>query len=295
MVSTNNTGAIEELKVIAVEQKSFFEKLFDRLPEKAMSLGVRVILVLVFLIIGRLAINLLRKICRKALEKAGIEKGVVQFLDSFLSIVLWIVLVMTIAVNNGIDAASVVALIGSAGIAVGLSLQGALSNFAGGLLILLLKPFSLGDYIYENASNTEGRVAEINVFYTHLVTVDNKTVIVPNGKLADSSLVNYTRQKTRQIDLRFSIAYESDIRKAKKILERVASSNRHGINGEKVTVFVSSLEDSAVSLGLRVWVRAEDYWVMRWEIIEAVKYAFDEEGISIPFNQLDIHLDPVKE
>ena len=279
---------------VANEKEDMLESFMRTLPDKALGLGIRVALTLVFLFIGRFVINFVRKLSRNALERAKVDKGVVQFVDSFLSIVLWAVLGISIAVNYGIDAASVVALLGSAGLAIGLSLQGALSNFAGGLLILMLHPFYIGEYIIENSTGTEGIVTEINVFYTHLVTLDNRVVVVPNGKLADTSLINASRLKKRMLDLRFGISYDSDLKRAKEVCEEQIRSTETILEGEPVSVFVFSLDDSAVTLGVRVWVNASDYWATKWQLNEKIKLAFDDNDIKIPFKQLDVHIDDPK-
>ena len=279
---------------VANEKEDMLESFMRTLPDKALGLGIRVALTLVFLFIGRFAINFVRKLSRNALERAKVDKGVVQFVDSFLSIVLWAVLGISIAVNYGIDAASVVALLGSAGLAIGLSLQGALSNFAGGLLILMLHPFYIGEYIIENSTGTEGVVTEINVFYTHLVTRDNRVVVVPNGKLADTSLINASRLKKRMLDLRFGISYDSDLKRAKEVCEEMIRSTQTILEGEPVSVFVFSLDDSAVTLGVRVWVNASDYWATKWQLNEKIKLAFDDNDIKIPFKQMDVHIDDLK-
>ena len=170
--------------------------LYD-MPEKALHLGIRVLLALVFFFVGSQLIKLLRKLVKKSMTKADVELGAIQFVDSFLKTALYIVLILLLANSFGMDAASIVALLGSAGVAIGLAIQGSLSNLAGGVLILTLKPFRVGDYIQESATGKEGTVTEIQIFYTKLLTVDNKTVILPNGTLANNSLVNITAQKFR--------------------------------------------------------------------------------------------------
>lgn len=245
---------------------------------------------LVIWLVGKRLIKLIMKITNRALTKANAEQGVKTFLNSLIRIVLYAVLVMLIAGNLGVETSSVIALVGSAGLTIGLALQGSLSNFAGGVLILLLKPFKVGDYI--SANGHEGTVTSIDIFYTKLTTVDNRAVVLPNGTLSNSSIVNVTKEPFRRIDLTASVAYESDIRKVKNLLQKLAGEQKRTIQDEAhpIQVFVDTYGDSAINLGLRFWVKAEDYWDTRWEVTERMKEVFDENQISIPFNQLDVML-----
>ena len=186
----------------------------NELPDKLLAMGVKVLLTFIIVIVGIKLINMLRKTVRKALEKINVEKGVVQFTDSLIKAVLTILLVLWAAVNFGVEATSIAALISSVSIAIGLALQGSLSNFAGGILILLLKPFKVGDYIKEDTHSNEGTVKEISLFYTKLLSYDNKTIVLPNGILANSSMVNFSDEGKRRLDLRVSISYKADIKKA---------------------------------------------------------------------------------
>ena len=190
----------------------------------------------------------------------------------------------------GVTTTSVAAAVASLGVTAGLALQGSLSNFAGGVLILLLHPFGVGDYIIEDTHGNEGTVAEISVFYTKLRTVDNKIIVVPNGTLANSSLTNATRSDRRQMDLKIPIAYDADIRKVKQILYDLAQEEEHRLPEEEIKVFVSELNDSSVDIGLRFWVPTDDYWNVRWKMLEDIKLTFDEEGITIPFQQVDVNI-----
>lgn len=173
---------------------------------------------------------------------------------------------------------------------MGLALQGSLSNFAGGVLILLLKPFVVGDYILDNASSEEGTVKEITIFYTKLLTIDNKLILIPNGSLSNSSITNYSHMDMRRIDLTVGVGYASDLSKVKAVLEDVVKTETAVIKDEPVDIFVSDLGDSAVDMGIRVWVKTEDYWPVRWRLLEQMKNALDENGISIPFPQMDVSI-----
>lgn len=265
-------------------------ELLSKVLDGALDIGMRILLAALTLLIGAQIIKLVRKVVKKVLTKADADVGVVQFLDSFLKVALYIVLGFMIAAGFGVDAASIVALLGSAGVAVGLALQGSLSNLAGGVLILILKPFKVGDYIKEDAAGNEGTVSEIQMFYTKLLTGDNKTIVLPNGTLANTSLTNVTQADKRRIDIQVGISYDSDIKKAKEVLMSVLNTEAKTLSDMDKMVFVDSLGDSAVVMGLRCWVKKEDYWDVKWRMTENVKYALDEAGISIPFPQMDVHV-----
>ena len=284
------TEGLQDITDASEEAKDVVQGFMDDLPSKLMDLGFRIVVTIILLLLGRYLINALRKVVKAALTKAGVDRGVVQFVDSFIGIALWLVVIASIAVNYGIDAASVVALLGSAGIAIGLSLQGALSNLAGGILILLIKPFKVGDYIIEHTSEKEGVVTEINIFYTHLITIDNKLVVVPNGRLADTSLTNLTRYEERKLDQRVAVSYDSDIKKAKAILREVLEKCDRVLEDRPIDIFVDNLGESAIIMGYRAYVKTGDFHPVRWELNENIKEAFDREGRVIPYNQLDVHL-----
>lgn len=216
--------------------------------------------------------------------------GVRQFLDSVSKYSLYAILWLMILTLFGITTASVIALLGSAGLTLGLALQGSLANFAGGVLILLLRPFHVDDYIISGETGHEGTVKEITTFYTRIQTADNQTVMIPNGKLADGAIVNVTGQQTRRVDILVGIAYSADLKLAKSLLWELAQKETRRLEEEPVNVFVSSLADSGVELGCRFWVKSEDYWQTRWDMLEAVKLSFDEHGVEIPFPQVDVHM-----
>lgn len=260
------------------------------LPEKAMYLGLRILMALIFFLIGVQIIKLLRKLIRKSMERAGAERGVLQFVDSFVKAALYVVLVFMLATSFGVDAASIVALLGSAGVAIGLAIQGSLSNLAGGVLLMLLKPFKVGDYIVAGGSAQEGTVEEIQIFYTKLLTPDNKTIILPNGSLSNNSIVNVTTANFRRMDVTVGISYNTDIKKAKEVLQEVLESDPAILKDRERLVFVQELGDSSVILGVRGWFSNEDFWTGKWRVTENIKYALDQSGIDIPFPQMDVHL-----
>lgn len=266
------------------------EEFFSSLPQKAMGLGLRILLAVLFFFIGVQMIKLLRKIITKSMKKANAEIGAVQFVDSFVKTALYVVLIFLLAASFGMDAASIVAILGSAGVAIGLAVQGSLSNLAGGVLILMLKPFKVGDYIVENASGMEGTVSEIQIFYTKLLTPDNKVIVLPNGNLANNSLTNVTAAKYRRLDIVVGISYQSDIACAKSALEKLLEEDPKVIQEKEKLVVVDELADSCVKLIVRCWFANEDYWAGKWRLTESCKYALDEVGVEIPFPQMDVHL-----
>ena len=255
---------------------------FQNLPEKALSLGVRILLAVIFFLIGVQLIKLVRKIIRKSMERANAETGAVQFVDSFVKAALYVLLVLSLASSLGVDAASIVALLGSAGVAIGLAVQGSLSNLAGGVLLLMLKPFKVGDYIIEGASGREGTVTEVQIFYTKLL---------PNGSLANSSLVNVTTQECRRMDIKVGISYKADLKAAKAVLLGVLQEDEAVLKDREMLVFVDELASSSVNLGVRCWFKQADFWPGKRRVTENCKLQLDEAGIEIPFNQLDVHLD----
>jgi len=288
MILTAEAVMFEEIDPTVIE------KFLHELPENAFHLGVRVLLALVFFFIGVQCIKLLRKIIKKSLERANADVGVTQFIDSFIKVGTYAILIMLIATSFGVDAASIIAVFGSAGVAIGLALQGSLSNLAGGVLILILKPFKVGDYIIEDTNKNEGTVTEIQIFYTKLTTPDNKTIILPNGTLANSSLTNVTHAPHRRNEIKIGISYDSDIRTAKKVLQDLLDNDIAVLQDMERNVFVDDLADSSVVIGMRCWFKNEDFWQGRWRLIEEAKYALEENGIVIAYPQLDVHFQPIK-
>ena len=252
--------------------------------------GLKVLAALVAFFIGRLVIRWIRKIVRRSFERSGADKGAEQFVDSLLKYGLYALLVFSLISSLGFDTTSVAAVLASGGVAIGLALQGSLSNFAGGVLILLLKPFVVGDYIIEDTNGKEGTVKEIQIFYTKLSTIDNKTIVIPNGMLTNNSITNATAKDERQLDLRVSISYDADIRQAKSVIENLLIKDECIIKNEQINVFVHELADSAVVLGIRAWVKNEEYWETRWRLLEEIKLLLDENGIEIPYPQMTVHM-----
>ncbi len=281
---------IQEIEYIASDelQVGAIEKYLQELPDTLIRFGVRVLLALAVFFVGVQLIKLIRKILRKSFERHNVDVGVSRFLDSFVKAVLYILLLFMIASSFGLDATSVVALVGSAGVAIGLAVQGSLSNFAGGVLILLLQPFKTGDYIRDSAGN-EGTVEEVQLFYTRLITPDRHMVVLPNGTLANGSILNMSTVNDRRMDIKVGIAYDADIRKAKEALLKVLEEDPGVLQEQDKLVYVEELADSSVVMNLRCYSTNEMFWETKWRLTEKVKYALDEAGIEIPFPQLDVH------
>ncbi len=264
-------------------------KFWDSFWPAALRILWKLAIVLIILFIGKKVINWVLRLIERGFEKAHVDTGVSGFVRSILKVILYFILVMILANVLGIATTSVVALVGSVGLTIGLALQGSLANFAGGVLLLVLKPFRVGDYIV--AQGLEGTVSKVDLFYTTITTVDNRTVVLPNGTLSNGSIVNVTHEPERRLDLVVTVSYGDDIREAKGQLQRIADRHAEQILQDRdITICVGNLGESAVEINFRVWVKQEDYWTMRAELLEEIKYTFDESHISIPFPQMDVHL-----
>ena len=271
-------------------QAGLIEEILAQLPEQIFKLGIKIIIAVLFFFITSKLIRLFRKIVKKSLEKAGSDAGVIQFLDSFIKISLYVLIIVLIASGFGVNATSAAAVLGSAGVAIGLALQGSLSNLAGGILILILKPFKVGDYIIEDNKKNEGTVTEIQIFYTKLITPDEKVIVLPNGALANTSLTNVTTTDNRRLDMTVNISYSTNLQLAKQILTDVLHSDTSVIPELDRNVFVESLGSSCVTIGARCYVKNEDYLTAKWRMLEQVKIKFDENEIEIPYPKLDVTL-----
>lgn len=250
----------------------------------------RVLLAILVYVIASKLIHKLCKIIVASMKRANADTGVTQFVSSFVKATLYGLLIITIATSFGVKESSIAALLASSGVAIGLALQGGLSNLAGGVIILILRPFVVGDYIIECTDKQEGTVVKIDLFYTTLSTVDNRRITIPNGNLTSTSIVNVTARDQRKLEIKVEIAYSSDLKKAKGILERLLHEDEHVLSDQEMQVFVDELGASGIMLGLRAWVNTEQYWPTKWRLNEEIKLAFDEEGIEIPFPQMDVHI-----
>ncbi len=261
----------------------------DHIPNM-IGFGVKVLCAILFFCAGRIVIGWIRKVVKRSLNRSKADKGVEQFVDSLLKFGLYFLLIFTIATKFGVDTASVAALIASGGVALGLALQGSLSNFAGGVLILLLKPFEVGDYIVEDTNHNEGTVKEIQIFYTKLSTIDNKTIVIPNGILTNNSLTNMTAQPERRLNIKIGITYEADLKKAKTVIERLLLEDASVMKDKETAVFVDALADHAVVIGARGWVSNDEFWTTQWRLLEEIKLRFDQEEIEIAYPQMKVHM-----
>lgn len=274
---------------------NFKEYLTGQLPALT-GFCIKVVLSIIVFFVGRRIISWIVNIMRKSLERANIDAGVVQFISSAGKAVLYMLLIFNIAISLGVKESSVAALLGTAGVTVGLALQGGLANLAGGVLLLIFKPFVVGDYIIQDQANgCEGTVAKIEICYTTLLSIDNKKIVVPNGTLSNSTIINVTAKENRKLEIKVGISYDADIRKAKKVIEDIlkADPDTRSDNSEMV-VFVDSLADSAVIIGLRVWVPTDAYWKTKWRLNQRIKEEFDANGITIPYNQMEVYVHPRK-
>lgn len=248
----------------------------------------KLILAILIWIIGFKVIRVLLKLIHKVLLKQRVAPAVRGFLDSLLSTALKALVLITIAATLGVPMTSFIAILGAAGLAIGLSLQGSLANFAGGVLILLFKPFEIGDYI--ETSSHSGEVEKITIFSTTLITLENNNVIIPNGELSNKEIMNYTARNTRRINMTFGVSYNDDIQKVRGILEKIVKADKRILKDPATQIVVGNLGESSVDFFVRPWCKTEDYWDIRFDLTEKVKIAFDKEKISIPFPQMDVHM-----
>lgn len=249
---------------------------------------LKIILCVLVYMIGKKAIGWIVKTLRTMLSRSRMQTGAATFLISMVKILLYLILIFWIAVQFGVKESSVAALVASGGVAIGLALQGGLSNLAGGFLILLFQPFEIGDYIV--AQGQEGTVQKIEILYTTLHTVDNRKVIIPNGNLANNVIVNATGAKQRKLDLTVGISYQDDISLAKSVLTNLIQNSEYVLKEEGFQVFVAELGESSVRMGLRCWVRTEQYMTALWDMNEQIKLEFDRAGLHIPYPQMDLHM-----
>ncbi|MCI6121468.1 mechanosensitive ion channel family protein [Bariatricus sp. SGI.161] len=289
-MATETTNEVAEVTQDTVEEMNQFVQYIQDSVPSMIGFGIRVLMALVAFFIGRMIIKWIRKIVRRSLERSNADKGVEQFVDSVLKFGLYFLLIFSLVSELGVDTTSVAAVVASGGVAIGLALQGSLSNFAGGVLILILKPFQVGDYIIEDTNKNEGTVKEIQIFYTKLSTIDNKTIVIPNGMLTNSSLTNATAKDERRLDLKVSISYEADLKQAKSLIEDILRNDESVEKDEEILVFVDELAESAVVLGARAWVKSEVYWETRWRVLENIKLTMDAQGIEIPYPKLSVHM-----
>lgn len=262
--------------------------LWNQLSELLSSFGISLFIALSILIIGRQVVKILIKVISTALERSNTEDTVRIFVTNLLNTLLMIVVFIAAINQLGIQTTSIIAVLGAAGLAIGLALQGSLSNFAAGILIVIYRPYKVGDYI--QADNHLGTVDDIQIFSTVLKTPDNKLVIVPNGSIMNGSIVNFSNQDKRRVDIIASCSYEDDIDKVKSVLADILSKDDRILNEPKPRIAVSELADSSVNFIVRPWVKNSDYIDVYYSLLEEIKKRFDQEGIAIPYPQTDVHI-----
>lgn len=290
------TAAILETEAVAAQIQEDLEHLKPNVVLETvkswtpalMSFTYRLLAAIVIILIGMKVAKMVNRFLKKTFERMSMEVSVMKFLLSVANVGIYAIVLFMAADKIGIPSASIIAMLGSAGLAIGLALQGSLSNVAGGILILITRPFVVGDYIVLNG--VEGSVASIGLTYTTLKTGDNKKITIPNGAVSNSTIVNVTAQDKRRVDISVGISYSSSMKQAKEIIQKIFENHPLVLQEEGITVFVGSLEDSSVTIGGRAWAKTGDYWTVMWDVTEQIKEEFDATGIEIPFNQMDINV-----
>ncbi len=274
----------------AVENANNFIHSLEKYLPKIIAFGINVCIAIAIFAVGKIVIGTLMKIVKKFFKRANIEISVQKFLISLVRAILYFILFIILCNQVGIQTTSFVALLSTASLTIGLALQGSFSNFAGGVLILLIKPFKVGDYIVDGSSGTEGTVQKIDLFYTMIVTPDNKLITIPNGNLSNTHITNASAFEKRRVDITVGISYESDMELAKQTVRFVGMQEPARLMEEDVFVGIKALAESEVTIVLRVWVKTEDYWNAYFRMNEELKKELDKVGIEIPYNQLDVHV-----
>lgn len=278
------TAATAEGSVAALDK---VQELIQQLTNWGISTGKQIIAALIIFLVGRLLISLVNKLVAKLLSRRHVDAGVQSFVKSFVNILLTILLIVAIISKLGVDTTSFAALLASAGVAVGMALSGNLQNFAGGLIILLFRPFKVGDFI--ECQGVSGAVKEIQIFHTILTSLDNKVIYVPNGGLSSGNIINYSREATRRVDWTFTFEYGEDYNKVESVINRLIAADERILNTPEPFVNLIALADSSVNVVVRVWVKSEDYWDVFFSMNKAVYATFNKEGINFPFPQITIH------
>ena len=253
-----------------------------------MTYSPKIVYALITLIIGLWVVRMITNAVSKVMVKRNIDASLAPFLMSLINTLLKIMVIITVMTMLGIQMTSFIAILGAAGFAIGMALSGTLQNFAGGVMILIFKPFKVDDFV--EAQGFTGIIKEIQIFNTIMRTVDNKTIIIPNGGLSTGAMINYSTEATRRVDMTFGIGYDDDIKKTKEVLTSIMAADKRVLKDPAVFIAVSELADSSVNFAVRAWVNSADYWGVFFDTQETVKITFDKEGISIPFPQRDIHL-----
>ena len=263
------------------------------LKTQGVDLGINIVIAIAIFYVGKLVISLVIRGMRKVMQAREVDKTLETFVANLVRMALMVVVVIAAISQVGIETTSFIAIFGAAGLAVGLALQGSLSNFASGVLIVLFRPYKVGDFI--EAAGIAGVVEQVQILTTVLRTGDNKQIIVPNSQVMDSVITNYSANDTRRVDMVVGVSYDDDLDKVRKTLEELVSAEDRILEDPAVTIAVSELADSSVNFVVRPWVKTADYWGVMFDLTEAIKKRFDKEGIAFPFPQQDVHLHTVKE
>ena len=266
-----------------------FSKLIDTVMEMGASFGLKIIEAIIVLLVGLKMVKIVKKFLRKSPKLDKMDAGLRSFLGSAASILLYALIIITVAMILGVPVTSFITILASCGVAVGLALQGSLSNLAGGIMLLLFKPFKIGDYI--EAAGEAGTVTEISVMYTEIITFDNKRITIPNGSLTNSVIENYSSEDTRRVDLTFNTSYANDVDTVKEVIMKVVENHPAILKTPEPFVRLSAHKDSSLEYAVRVWCKSADYWDVYFDLMEMVKKAFDENGVQIPYPQVDVHID----
>ncbi len=282
--NSNITEKIEKINWSNISWDGILHSLIDMMSKFA----IRLVIAILIYVIGKWLINRLNNFFQKVLNKRDTDPSVKSFLKSFISITLTIVLIVIVIGILGIETSSLVALFASAGVAFGLALSGTLQNFAGGFIVLLFKPYRVGDFI--ESQGQSGNVREIQIFNTVLITPDNKVVYIPNGKIANDLITNYTKQETRRVDIIFNIAYGENYDQAKQVIKEIIDSDKRILKDPPYIIALHKLNQSSVDIVTRLWTKKEDYWDVYFALNESVYKRFSEKGIDIPFPQLTVHM-----
>lgn len=261
---------------------------FDNNQLMLQEVGIKFIVALLILIVGKLVAKLVAKGAQKLLAHKNVDQTVISFVSSLIYGLVVIIAFIAAISHLGFNTSSLVAIVGAAGLAIGLALQGSLSNFASGILLISFKPFKSGDFV--EVSGTAGIVEEIHIFSTQLRTGDNKTVIIPNGSITSGTITNYSKKPTRRIDLVIGVSYDADLAKTRDILTNITSSHELVLKDQEVTIGVSELADNSVNFVVRPWVKTENYWPVHFQLLETIKIELDKAGIEIPYPQLSVHV-----
>ena len=270
-----------------IETEKLLDKGIEMLPW-VVDTAMNVVIGIVIFFVGRFIAHKVAHWCENRMLKSSVDKAVAGFCSSILYALMFAGIILMALGQIGVQTTSFIAILGAAGLAVGLALQGSLSNFASGVLIIVLRPFKSGDFI--DAAGQMGTVDRIELFHTYLRTPDNRIIIAPNSAVMNGSIVNFSREKTRRLDLVIGISYDADIRLAKNIMKEIVSSDERILKDPACLIAVSELADSSVNFNLRPWVAAGDYWAVKADLLEKIKYTFDERGVGIPYPQMDVHL-----